>query len=93
MKKPCMTMLALGVAAFGAMAGENLLRDDFVPDNLGGVLGWTAHHSTPVKVKITPLAPEKPGEKGGIRITWRDAKRFSEVLLRKVAADSKVPEM
>ena len=77
MKKPCMTMFALCVVAFCATAGENLLRDDFVPDNLGGVLGWTAHYITPVKVKITPLAPEKPGEKGGIRITWRDARRFS----------------
>ena len=77
MKRSCMMILALCAAALCATAGENLLRDDFVPDNLGGVLGWTAHYSSPVKVKIAPLAPEKPGEKGGIRITWRDASHFS----------------
>ncbi|MBR4652019.1 MAG: hypothetical protein IKO72_01545 [Kiritimatiellae bacterium] len=57
--------MAIGIAT----AGENLLRDDFMPDNIGGVLGWSVGGDSNVKVDVSPLAPDAPGGLGGVRIT------------------------
>ena len=69
-----MKAVSCGLAAFAfalcAVAGENLLRDDFTPDNIGGVIGWSANGSSLLKMKFTRLESEKPGEQGGVRITW-----------------------
>lgn len=51
-----------------AIAGENLLRDDMAPDNLGGVLGWSASGDSNVRVELLPAKPEKPGDPNGVRI-------------------------
>ena len=55
-------------ASFCAAAGENLLRTDFQPDNIGGVLGWSAGGDSNVRMELTPLKPEKPGDPNGVRI-------------------------
>ena len=62
------TVCAVLCAALSANAGENLLRTDFSPDNIGGVLGWSAGGDSNVKVELRALKPEKPGEPNGVRV-------------------------
>ena len=39
------TVLSLSAAAFAAAAGENLIRDDFAGDGVGGILNWSVCRS------------------------------------------------
>ena len=55
-------------AALCACHGENLLRTDFAPDNIGGVLGWSAVGDWNVRVELKLLGAEKPGDPNGVRI-------------------------
>ena len=66
--KSIATACAVLYVTFSASAGENLLRTDFTPDNIGGVLGWSAGGDSNVKVELRPLKPEKPGEPNGVRV-------------------------
>ena len=65
------TALAVAYTVLSANAGENLLRDDFEPDNIGGVLGWSAGGDSNVKVSVTPLEPEKTGDPTAVRIVGK----------------------
>jgi hypothetical protein len=65
------TALAVACTALSANAGENLLRDDFVPDNIGGVLGWSAGGDSNVRITVMPLEPEKPGDPTAVRIVGK----------------------
>ena len=47
------TVLSLSAAALAATVGENLIRDDFASDGVGGILNWSVCRSLGgVKVEI-----------------------------------------
>ena len=60
--------LAFFCAASPAVTGGNLLRDDLMPDNIGGVLGWSASGDSNVRVELRTLKPEEPGGPNGVRV-------------------------
>ena len=72
----CLTVAAFTFALCAA-AGENLLRDDFTPDNIGGAIGWSANGSSLLRMKFTRLESETAGEQGGVRITWWNHRKAS----------------
>ena len=51
--------------------GENLVRDDFLPDNVGGVLGWTGGSDSNAAMDLELLSKESSGGIPAVRVLCR----------------------
>ena len=68
--EPRGSKLSFDCIEVSACEGGNLLRDDFTPDNIGGILGWriAIDGGSKVDVSMRPLAAEKPGDPPAVRL-------------------------
>ena len=69
MRKSVTYLLSL-IAVQAASGGENLLRGDLLPDNIGGIVGWriAIDGDSKVDVSMRHLAAEKPGDPPAVRL-------------------------
>ena len=75
MKFKLLNIMATLVAAAAVCGGENLIREEFLPDNLGGILGWSGRSDSNAAIDVSYLAAEKPGEKPAVRVFCRSLVR------------------
>ncbi len=66
-----LSIMATLVAATAVCGGENLIREEFLPDNLGGILGWSGRSDSNAAIDVSYLPAEKPGEKPAVRVFCR----------------------
>ena len=62
------TVLSLSSAAFAAAVGENLIRDDFASDGVGGILNWSVCRSLG-GVKVERLKEKGPEGRPVLRLS------------------------